>query len=181
MTDVPRLYNSRLIKNYLEYLEKMHPDISLDSLLAASGIERAEVEDPGHWLNQDQINLFHAAMEQVINDPQIARDAGRFAQDSRTAGMLKRYALGFLTPMMAYRAVGKLVAQWTRATDIAIRPLSASSIALTVTARTGVQEKPFQCANRIGMFEALAKLFTGQFAQIEHPTCMHRGGERCPL
>jgi len=179
MTDAPSLYNSRVIKNYLEYLEKMHPDISLDNLLAASGIGRAEVEDPGHWLNQDQINLFHAVMEQVTNDPQIARDAGRFAQASRTAGMLKRYALGFMTPMMAYRAVAKLAAEWTRATDVAARPLSTKSIALTVTPRAGVQEQPFQCANRIGMFEALAKLFTGQFAQIEHPTCMHRGGENC--
>lgn len=179
MTDAPPLYNSRLVKNYLEYLEKVHPDIALDSLLAASGIGRAEVEDPGHWLNQDQINQFHAAMNEAANDPQIPRDAGRFAQASRTAGMLKRYALGFMTPMIAYRAVARLAAEWTRATDVAARPLSTRSIMLTVTPRAGVQEQPFQCANRIGMYEALAKLFTGQFAQIEHPTCMHRGGESC--
>jgi len=179
MTDAPPLYNSRLIKNYLAYLEKMHPDISLDHLLAASGIGRAEVEDPGHWLTQDQINQFHAAMNQAVKAPEIARDAGRFTQASRTSGMLKRYALGFMTPMMAYRAVAKIAAEWTRATDIATRPLSAKSIALTVTTREGVQEQPFQCANRSGMFEALAQVFTGQFARVEHPTCMHRGGESC--
>ncbi len=179
MTDAPPLYNSRLVKNYLEYLEKVHPDIALDSLLAASGIGRAEVEDPGHWLNQDQINQFHAALNEAANDPQIPRDVGRFAHASRTSGMLKRYALGFLTPMTAYRALGKLSSEWTRATDIALRPLSAKSIALTVTPRAGVQEQPFQCANRIGMFEAIAKLFTDQFAQVEHPVCMHRGGQRC--
>ena len=180
MTDAPPLYNSRLIKNYLEYLEKMHPDISLDHLLAASGIGRAEVEDPGHWLTQDQINQFHAAINQAVNAPEIARDAGRFTQASRTSGMLKRYALGFMTPMMAYRAVAKIAAEWTRATDIATRPLSAKSIALTVTTKEGVQEQPFQCANRAGMFEALAQVFTGQFARVEHPTCMHRGGTTNP-
>ena len=179
MTDAPPLYNSRLIKNYLEYLEKHYPDVPLERLLKDSGIGRAEVEDPGHWLNQGQINQFHASMDRATSDPHIARDAGRFAQAARTSGLLKRYALGFLTPMMAYRAVAKLASEWTRATDMATRPLSSQSISVTVVPRTGVEEQPFQCANRIGMFESIAKLFTGQFAHVEHPTCMHRGGASC--
>jgi PAS domain S-box-containing protein len=179
MTDAPPLYNSRLIKNYLEYLEKTHPDMSLDHLLAACGIGRAEVEDPGHWLTQDQINQFHAAMNRAVDNPRIAREAGRFTQASRTSGIFKRYILGFMTPMMAYRTASKLATEWTRATDITTRPISSQSIALTVTPREGVQEQPFQCANRIGMLEAIAKLFTGQFARIEHPTCIHRGGQSC--
>ncbi len=179
MADAPALYNSRLIKNYLEYLENHYPAVDLDSLLAASRIGRAEVEDPGHWLTQNQINRFHEALQQAANDPQIARDAGRFAQEARTSGMLKHYALGFLTPMMAYRAISRLASEYTRAADITTHPLGPSSIALSVTPRAGVKEKPFQCANRIGMFEAVAKLFTGQFARVEHPTCLHRGGAYC--
>ena len=179
MTDAPPLYNSRLVKNYLEYLEKKYPDVLLEDLLKESGISRAEVEDPGHWLNQMQINQFHASMDRATNDPHIARDAGRFVQAARTSGMLRRYALGFMTPKMAYLAVAKLASEWTRATDIAARPISSQSISLTVTPRAGVKEQPFQCANRIGMFEAIANLFTGQFAHIEHPTCMHRGGASC--
>jgi PAS domain S-box-containing protein len=179
MTEGPPLYNSRLIQNYLQYLEKHHPEVALDRLLAAGGIERAEVEDPGHWLRQEQINRFHDALHQAVQDPQLARNVGRFAQAARTSGMLARYALGFMTPMMAYRALGKLTGEWTRSIDIATRAISDRSVAVTVTPRAGVQEQPFQCANRIGMLEAVAKLFTGQFAKIEHPVCMHRGGASC--
>ena len=179
MTDAPPIYNSRLIKNYLEYLESHHPDTSLDALLSAAGIGRAEVEDPGHWLNQEQINRFHDALRQTVRDPQLALEVGRFAQASRTAGMLTRYVLGFMTPMMAYRGVAKVASEWTRATDYKARPISETEVGLTVTPRPGVQEQPFQCDNRIGMLEALAKLFTGQYAQVEHPVCMHRGGASC--
>ncbi len=179
MTDAPPIYNSRVIKNYLEYLERHHPDVSLAPLLLSAGIARVEVEDPGHWFTQAQINDFHRALGQVVRDPQLARKAGRFARSSRTAGMLTRYVLGFMTPMMAYRGVAKVASEWTRATDYVARPISGTRIALTVTPRPGVQEQPFQCDNRIGMLEALAKLFTGQYAQVEHSACLHRGAANC--
>jgi PAS domain S-box-containing protein len=31
----------------------------------------------------------------------------------------------------------------------------------------------------MGLFEALSKLFTNEFARIEHPVCIHKGGEIC--
>ena len=40
-------------------------------------------------------------------------------------------------------------------------------------------EKPYQCENRLGMFEGIAKLFTNELAEIEHTTCMHISGDRC--
>ena len=40
-------------------------------------------------------------------------------------------------------------------------------------------EKPYQCENRLGTFEGIAKLFTNELARIEHTTCMHISGDRC--
>ncbi len=42
-----------------------------------------------------------------------------------------------------------------------------------------VVEKPYQCLNRLGSLEAVAKIFTGKFAKIEHPICLHKGGDCC--
>jgi len=81
--------------------------------------------------------------------------------------------------MMAYRALAKIASEWTRATDYATRPVSDRQVDLIVTPRPGIREQPFQCDNRIGMLEALAKIFTGQFARVEHPACMHRGDASC--
>ena len=40
-------------------------------------------------------------------------------------------------------------------------------------------KSPIQCLNRLGALEAVAKLFTGKFANIEHPVCLHKGGDCC--
>ncbi len=47
------------------------------------------------------------------------------------------------------------------------------------TLMPNVVEKPYQCLNRLGALEAVAKLFTGKFAKIEHPVCLHEGGDCC--
>ncbi len=39
MTDKRPLYNSRIIKNYVEYLKSYHPNIDIASLLNYAGIE----------------------------------------------------------------------------------------------------------------------------------------------
>ena len=43
----------------------------------------------------------------------------------------------------------------------------------------GVDEKPYQCENRTGTIEAIAKLFTDKFANVDHPECFHKGDSRC--
>ena len=56
--DVP-LYSSRITNTYVEYLQKFYPDINIDTILEYSGMTRYEVEDPGHWYTQKQVDRFH--------------------------------------------------------------------------------------------------------------------------
>ncbi|MBL0713172.1 MAG: PAS domain-containing protein [Desulfosarcina sp.] len=179
MPEDAALYNSRLVKNYLEYLKYLNSDLNVDELLDFSRIHRFEVEDPGHWLTQDQINRFHDYIAQKINNPQFPRDAGHFALLAKTSGLLRRQALGMISPPTFFRFIKKSSAEWTRATDFDIQPLSANEVEVVVTPHAGVREKPFQCLNRVGMLEAAIKLFTGDFAQVNHPECLHRGGTVC--
>ncbi len=179
MPEDAALYNSRLIKNYLEYLQHAHAGLNADALLAYSRIRRAEVEDPGHWLTQEQVNRFHAFIEREVEDPQFSRRAAHFALLSKTSGMLRRQALGMLSPMALFRAIKTFGPKWTRATDFDVRPTGASRVELTVTPRPGVREQPFQCLNRQGLLEAGVRLFTGEFGRVDHPECVHQGGAVC--
>jgi PAS domain S-box-containing protein len=43
----------------------------------------------------------------------------------------------------------------------------------------GVKEKPYQCANRTGVFEAAPKFYTDKLAKIEHSACFHKGDDCC--
>ena len=51
MDNEASLYNSKIIKVYLEYLNKHHPDTDIDSVLDYAGIAKYEVEDSSHWFS----------------------------------------------------------------------------------------------------------------------------------
>jgi len=57
INDTP-MYNSRVINNYVEYLEIHYPAIDVDGVLESAGIKKYEVEDPAHWFTQRQVNRF---------------------------------------------------------------------------------------------------------------------------
>ena len=173
------LYNSRLIKNYVEYTKEHYPDIDIDSLLGYAGIAGYELEDQGYWFSQRQVDRFRAVLDQKIADPNLSREVGRYAASSKASGAVRQYVLGFMSPPAAYWMAEKIAPTLSRAFTLKTRQLASDKMEVTVVPKSGVHEKPYQCDNRLGMLEALSKLFTNKFAKIEHPTCIHRGGDVC--
>jgi PAS domain S-box-containing protein len=178
MKDAP-LYNSRIIKNFVEYLNEHHPEVDIGFLLNYAGITSYQIEDGGHWFSQHQIDLFHEIMDQQTNDPDIPRKVGRFITLSKAISPIRQYTIGFITPLAAYTVLGQLYNFFSRACTVHIRNLSSNQVEVVSIPNPGVEEKPFQCENRIGSLEAIAMLFTTKFANIEHPTCLHKGGNNC--
>ena len=173
------LYNSRVIKNYVEYIKEFHPDVDIASLLSYAWIKTYELEDQGHWFSQWQVDRFHELLRKKTADPNISRKVGRYAATSKASNSVKQYVLGFMTPGAAYWVMEKLASHMTRATTFKSRKLKSNKIEVSAIPNPGVFEKPYQCDNRMGILEAISKLFTGKFAKIEHPTCIHRGGDLC--
>jgi len=173
------LYNSQLIKNFVEYAKEVHPDINIDEVLHYAGITNYQLEDSGHWLTQNQVDRFYEILVQKTGDPAISRKAGRFAASSRAAGILKQIFLGLMTPAAAYWAVQKLTSRVSRGFSFKLKKLGINKIELSAVLEPGVSEKPYQCENRLGLMEALAKPFTNKFAKVDHPTCIHKGGDTC--
>lgn len=186
MTSLPRqhkiddpLYNSRLIKNYVEYIDEFHPEVDLDPILSYAWITTYELEDQGHWFSQWQVDRFYELLRQKTKDPNIARKVGRFAASAKGSRAINQYALGFMTPAAAYWVLEKIAPHLTRASTLETRKLGPNKVKVSAIPKVGVLEKPYQCENRMGMLESLTKLFTDNFAEIEHPTCIHRGGDLC--
>ena len=67
----------------------------------------------------------------------------------------------------------------TKGSDFKTRKLGPDKIELRSIPVAGVNEKPYQCENRMGMCEALSVAFTKKLARIEHPVCYHKGGDCC--
>ncbi|MFC1883365.1 ATP-binding protein [Thermodesulfobacteriota bacterium] len=179
VTNNESLYNSKIINIFIEYLRDHYSDVDVDSLLDYAGMTRYEVEDQGHWFSQAQVDRFHEVVSEKTGNKHIAREAGRYATDSQASGALRQYALGFITLSSVYRMLEKQASNLSRGFRLKTKRLARNKVEVTVSPKPGVNEKPYQCENRIGMFESMAKLFTKNYAKVEHSLCFHKGDESC--
>lgn len=176
--DVP-LYSSRITNTYVEYLQKFYPDINIDTIFEYSGMTRYEVEDPGHWFTQTQVDRFHERVVEESGNPKIARAAGRYTASSERIGPIKQYSLGLMTLSTVYQMVEKLYSVMSRGANAKANALGTNKVEITVTPKSSTKEKPYQCQNRIGTFESLAQLFAESFSNINETHCFHKGDKYC--
>ena len=151
------LYNSRIIKIFLQYLGKYYPDVDIYPLLQYSEMTKHEVEDQAHWFTQRQADLFNQFLVEKTSNQDLAREAGRYAVSSEAFGPIKQYMLGLLNLTSVYLLMEKLYPIMSRGDTIKAKKLGSQKVEIVSTPKPGVDEKPYQCENRIGMFESLAK------------------------
>lgn len=173
------LYNSRIINTYLEFLAKYYPNVDIDAVLQQAEITRHEAEDPGHWFTQRQADSFHESLTAATGNPDLAREVGRFTSAAERVGAAKQYALGSIGLASIYMKTGKLAAAMSRGAEMSCRKLGSNKVEIISRPTAGVIEKPYQCRNRIGTLEAIAKLVTNKLAEIDHLTCIHKGDDCC--
>ena len=179
MTDRLPLYNSKITKTYLEYIKKSYPDLDLDTVLEYAEMTKYEVEDPAHWFSQHQADRFQEALVKQTDNSNIAREAGRYTTSHEGMGPAKQHILGFIKPTSVYLLMEKLYPILSRGATIKAKKLGPNKVEIVSTPKIGVNEKPYQCENRIGIFESLAELFTNKFANVQHPLCFHVGNKSC--
>ena len=55
--DTP-LYNIRIMRSYVDYIERHYPHIDIDKLFNYAGITRLQYNDYGYWYSQLVVNRF---------------------------------------------------------------------------------------------------------------------------
>ena len=180
LSDMPErpLYNSTIVNTFVKLLIKKYPQVDVRELLEFAEIEPYEVTDEGHWLTQRQVDRFYCKMTQLVG-ADVAREGGRYAGSDASLGVMAKYTLGMLGPANTLVAIGKCATNFTRSAIYSSRRLARNKVEVTVTLAEGSEEKPYQCENRIGFFEAISMLFNHHVPEIEHPECMFRGDDCC--
>jgi HD-GYP domain-containing protein (c-di-GMP phosphodiesterase class II) len=178
-SDGRRLYNSRIIDNYIRLIDRKYPQIRVSTLLEDAGMTAHEVADEGHWFTQDQIDRFHEKLSFLTNNASIAREAGRYAASPDAMGAMKLLILGTVGPARAYELIGRGASRLTRSSTLTSRSLSSNRVEVTATFEPGVKEKPYQCENRMGILEAVSLFFARGTPVVEHPDCIFRGAQTC--
>jgi len=141
------LYNSRIIKIFVGYLEKHYPDVDIDSILKYAEMTKYEVEDQGHWFNQRQVDRFNEILVAKTGNPNIAREAGRYAISSGAMGAVKQYLLGLMSLISLYILMEKLYPILSRGATVKAKKLGPNKVEIVSTPKPGVNEKLYQCEN----------------------------------
>lgn len=173
------LYNSRLLAVYVKLLRDKYPDVSISTVLAYCGIEPYEINDEGCWFTQTQVDRFYTKVVTLTGNKNIAREAGRLAVSPGTIGALRQHTFGLLGPSLAFKVINRLSRNLTRSGEYHSRSFRNNKVEITVTPHAGVEEKPFQCENRIGFFEAIVDGFRLGLPNVDHPECVFEGGSCC--
>lgn len=174
-----RIYNSRILDNYVKLLKLRYPFVGISELLSSVGIGQHQISDPAHWFTQDEVDLFYEKVRKVTGNPEIAREAGRYTISPDAMGTAKQALLYLAGPVKVYELIDKWMPKFTRAGITQSRPISTNKVEITASPFPGVNEKPFQCENRIGYFEAIPMAFGHHATNVDHPECIHSGGSVC--
>jgi HD-GYP domain-containing protein (c-di-GMP phosphodiesterase class II) len=138
-----------------------------------------EVADQGHWFTQEQVDLFYEKLVKVTGNVNIAREAGRYAASPDAMGVMRQYLLGLVGTSKVFEIVKRGTSNFTRSSIYESRQIAPNKVEIAVTPLEGVNEKPFQCENRMGFFEAIPMMFNRKMPEIEHVECMFKGGKVC--
>ena len=177
--DGPALYSSNIISTFLKLIGKKYGYVDIAALLLHAGMEPYQVNDDGHWFTQKQVDLFYERLVELTHNPDIAREAGRFSSSHDNMTLMNRYILTMTDPAKVFEIMGKIAESYSRSAKYEPVKKSGTEIEITVTPFEGVREKPYQCQNRIGYFEAVVFGLNYLMPKIEHTECLFKGHASC--
>lgn len=173
------LYNSKIIETYIKLIKNKYGYININELLNFANMQSYEIGDQGHWFTQDQIDRFYEKLVQLSGNPNIAREAGRYAASPDALGVMRQYILGVIGPANTFEIINKVTSNFTKSASYQSKKISTNKVEIIVTPYEGVSEKPFQCENRLGFFEAIVLKFGLGLPQVKHTECIFKGGKSC--
>ncbi len=173
------LYNIRIIRGYIEYIQANYPDVDVPSLLEYAGITPYQLQDTGYWYTQEQADRFQKISIGKTGNPNLPRESGRLVASANAFKPFRQFCFGLINPCTVYKSIEFITPKVTRGGTMKSRKLGRNKIEIVARPSDGIKEKPYQCKNRMGFLEGICKMFTGTYGRVEHPSCLHRGNDCC--
>ena len=99
------LYNIRILRSYIDYVQNNYPYVDISKILKYSGVSRLQLNDHGFWCNQHQMNRLQEILIKETGNENISRDTGRNLVNSQN--IIALYVLGFVNPVNLTRQTEK--------------------------------------------------------------------------
>ncbi len=174
--DTP-LYNVRIMRSYVDFIERYYPHIDIDKILNYAGITRLQYNDYGYWYSQRVVNRFHEIIMKETGNENIAYDAGLNLVQSQSH--FTQYLMGYTSVESVTRKIADVYAKGSRAAKVEAVKIEDTKYEVNITLLPGVIEHPNQCMNRLGSIKSIFNAVIHQAPRIEHPDCILKGHKSC--
>jgi PAS domain S-box-containing protein len=173
------LFNSKLMKIYLEYIAETYPHIDISPVFEYSKISPLEINESGHWFDESQVDRFYHYLVEKTGNQNLARDVGRYVVSARVMGVSKKFVMGLMNTASIYMQIEKSYQVMSKAATVTSKKIGPNKVEITSVPKDGLKEKPYMCENRTGIFEALSIIFTGKYADVREQSCVNKGSDCC--
>ena len=171
--------NARLLRPMLRFYEKRWGRPALEQFAARQGTSLEVMEDQDRWFSAERFMGFNRAMIVETGDPDIAYKAGRAFVEPGIIGVEGYLIRALLTPRAVYEQAGNITARYSRVTDWKFDVQTRNRATVTFRPTSIDKDDITFCRNRVGTLEAVPLAFGLPQAHVEHPECLHDGGEKC--
>ncbi|MEE2644835.1 MAG: AraC family transcriptional regulator ligand-binding domain-containing protein [Myxococcota bacterium] len=175
----PPELSARLLRPLLRFYESRWGRAALERFVAGLGTNLTVLEDKSRWFSAEQFMAFNRAMVEETDDPKITYKAGRAFVEPSILGLEGYLMRALMTPRSVYKQAAVITSRYSRVTDWRFDLHGESRATVTFKPTECCKDDKNFCLNRLGSLEAIPVAFGLPAAVVDHPTCIHHGGERC--
>ena len=178
------LYSNHIIRTYELLIKSKYSYINFTDVLRYADMSDYQSDtNIEQWFKQKQINQFYDRLVQLTGNENIGYEAGMYTTSPEAIGKYRIEFLSLGNPLSAYLKIENISKKLTKSSTYTVKQLTDSSVKITVTRNQGINEQPFQCKNRQGIFVGIYHIFDNtKEPTITHPAdkCMFTSdGDTC--
>jgi signal transduction histidine kinase len=153
----------------------------VSAVLARLGVSEAQLRDETAWVSLYFCEDFFAALIAAGEDQGMFDRCGRLAVSPRYSGLIRPLFRAVGDPLFAYRQVAQATGRFNKVGEMTLRDAQPGLVSLEYRPKPGapLERGRHVCQARGAQLAALPLMFDVPPAEIQHPVCLHEGGELC--
>lgn len=171
--------SAKLLAPMLRFYEIRFGHPALEQLAERLGTRLEVLQDGDRWFSVENFRALSHQMVRETGDPEINYKAGLAFVEPGVLGVERVFARALLEPRHVYERVSQITKRYSRVTNWTIEELQDTQATITFWPVSAYKDDVLFCRNRQGLLESTPGIFGLPRAQLEHPVCLHRGGDRC--
>ncbi len=177
--DEQPVLNTQLVAALLRYFTIHHGREALVDAVERAGLDMVELEAKDQWISPDKVKQLNYALVDASGNPMLLFEAGMETISPEILGGFFYVIRTLGSPELVYKQLPELNRPMSKITNWEIGEIGDGKAVISFHVAEGHSDDTHFCLNRQGALAGITKGLGLQPARVEHPVCLHRGGDRC--